>query len=109
MNRRRHTQTLTYWAPQAENRFGEEGFAAPVAIEGRWENRQERVTIPTGEEIISKAFAYSDIVLAIGGFVAPGSHVGQANPALIATAEQIKGNTEVTSLRTNTLVRAAIL
>lgn len=109
MNRRRYTQTLTYWAPEAENDFGEEGLAAPVTVEGRWENRQERAVTPSGEEIISKAFAYSDSSLAIGGYLAVGSHLGQLNPLLIDGAEQIKGNTEIPSLRTNTVVKAVIL
>lgn len=109
MNRRRHTQTLTYWAPLGENAFGEEGFGAPVVINGRWEARQEKVTIPSGTEIVSKAFAYSDVKMAINGYVALGSFGTTPNPLAVPEAELILGNIEVASLRTNTNVRAVIL
>jgi hypothetical protein len=106
--RRRYTQTITYWPPTSENDWGEEGFEAPQTIDGRWENRQERAVTPSGEEIISKAFVYSEATLAIGGYVVLGSSVA-TNPIGVEGAEQIKGNTWVPSLRTNTEVKAAIL
>lgn len=108
-NRRRYTQELTYWAPATENDFGEEAFAPPEVISGRWENRQDNVVSASGEEIVSKAFAYVDATLAVEGYLALGNHVGQANPTLVSGAEQIKGTIEVSSLRTNTEVKAVIL
>ena len=108
-NRRRHTQTLTYWAPASENDYGEEAFAAPVVVPGRWEERHDQVVSAKGDQIVSKAFAYSDVAMAVEGYVALGDYTGQANPHLIDDAEIIKGIIEVPSLRTNTVVRAAIL
>lgn len=89
--------------------FGEEGFAAPVLLSGRWENRQDQAITPSGQEFVSKAFVYTDEKLALEGYVALGDFTGQANPHLIDEAEQVKGITEIPSLRTNTLVRTAIL
>lgn len=108
-NRRRHTQKLTYWAPSAENDYGEEGFQAPVVVFGRWEERQDQVVSATGEQMVSKAFVYSDTKMDAEGYVALGDYSGQANPLAIDGAWQIKGTTEVPSLRTNTVVRAAFL
>lgn len=108
-NRRRYTQELTYWAPAEENDFGEEAFEAPVAISGRWENRQDKVVTASGEEIVSKAFAYVDVDLQIEGYLALGNHLDQTNPTMVEAAEEIKGTIVISSLRTNTEVKAIIL
>ena len=100
---------MTYWAPAAENDHGEEGFAAPVVVPGRWEERQDQVVSATGEQMVSKAFVYSDISMVAEGYVALGDLSAQANPHEADGAWIIKGTIEVPSLRTNTLVRAAIL
>ena len=109
MNRRRYTQTLTYWAPAASNSYGEESFSAPSVIEGRWENRQDKVITTTGEEILAKVLAYVEASVAIGGYLALGSYAAQSNPLAVGGAHQIQGITELSSLRTNTVVRAAVL
>src|SRR5690349_5627318 len=100
---------LTYWAPTGSNRFGIQGFDAPILIKGRWEDKNEEFTTIGGETIVSRAIALVDRPLLVDGYLANGDLTAQAEPSAIPVAFEIKGFNETPDLRSVTSVRKAVM
>lgn len=90
-------QSATYWAPQG---YGAEGevFAAPVAVNCRWENIAELFLAPNGEEATSRAVVYTEDPLVLGGYLLLGTSAA-ANPASVAGAFKIRQSVSIPDLR----------
>ena len=72
--RRMRKQHAVWWQRSATpNRFGRYGFAAPVEIDCRWEDRVESFVDPQGEEKLSNAMVYVDRILSVGDRLKRGS------------------------------------
>lgn len=106
---RGYTQDITYWAPAGDNRYGDDTFAAPVKLRGRWEDRQEQVYLASGEESVSKAIVFISAEVDEEGYIAIGDHTAQADPTAVAGAQQIRATASIPSMRSNEIERRAIL
>ena len=85
------TQDATYWAPGANDGFGNVNFtASPVAIKCRWETRGVLFRNADGEEKTSEAVVYVDRELSVKGYVALGDHTGESDPTGVDGAREIR-------------------
>jgi hypothetical protein len=91
--------TVTYWAPLGRNDYGMRAFAQPVKIVGRWEDRVEQARNQDGEEITSKAVAFTKDALQPEGYLAIGDHVNVADPLAVANALEIRAVQSVPNVR----------
>lgn len=62
-------EDLTYWPPDANTASGGSTFGAPVAIKGRWQDRQVLFRDAQGRERVSEAVVYVDRELVTGGYL----------------------------------------
>lgn len=65
--------TLTYWAPQGMDGFGNMQFAAPVQITGRWENSKRLITDDQGNQVMTAAVVAVDQDVENEGFLFRGT------------------------------------
>lgn len=82
---RMRKQTATYWSTTPDGYGGVE-FSAPVAIECRWEDKQERFVDETGRETVSRSIVYVDRDLEVGGYLALGDY--SASTSTTTTGEE---------------------
>ena len=100
---------ITYWAPEQNDRFGVRSFAAPILINGRWENRTEEVATQGGDLINSKAIIMVDRDLLTQGYLALGDFTGQNEPSAVLSASEIRAYRDGADLRSVSRVREAVL
>jgi hypothetical protein len=106
---RKMNQVITYWAPLGQNDYGEQTFAAPVALSGRWEANVGTIRTPSGEETAAKATIWTLEPLALEGYVALDDLTVVDNPSLVAEASEIRDVISTPSMRTNELERRALV
>jgi len=74
-------QDVTYWAPtSAPNRYGQEGFEAPVKLRGRWEEHETQVRNAQGDIVTSTTRVFLNQKVAIQGRLVLGDLTGSATP-----------------------------
>lgn len=100
-------QDITYWAPTANNEYGHAGFAAPVLIKGRWQDKVQQVRKPNGEEVTSSAEVFVDRDVADSGYLMLGDQTAQATPP--EGAREIQSYASVPDLRNLDSERKAYL
>lgn len=103
-------QEITYWAPQAggaSNDFGHATLAAPVKIYGRWENREQLIRKPNGDEAVSVAEVWVDTDVDINGYLVLGDYTGESSP--VAAAREIQDYRTNPDLRNLETERRAFL
>jgi hypothetical protein len=106
--RNKGNQDITRWASQGKNRYGEDTFAAPVVVKGRWEDRNEEVQTLRGETIISRSIVYLQEGVEIGDYLALGDYSAVSDPEL-ASALEVQAKFTIPSLRTNRSEHRAVL
>lgn len=99
---------LTYWAPGAQNDYSVVTFAAPKRIRGRWQDHVLQITKPNGDEAISRAVAFVDRDVVVGGYLAEGDQTHAADPHL-AGAYEIQAFQRTPDLRNLSTERRAYL
>lgn len=67
--KRNMRQVATYWPPAGNDGSGLVSFGSPETIACRWQNKNDRVTSPSGEEFVSKAVVYTEKQLDLGGYL----------------------------------------
>jgi hypothetical protein len=73
-------QDITYWPPSGgQNEFGHAIMGTPEVIKGRWENMNQQIRKPSGEEVMSRAEVFVDRDLQISGFLAQGDQTAAAD------------------------------
>lgn len=82
-------QDATYWGPGSPSGFGTVGWAAPVLIKCRWEDKNELFIGPEGQELRSTSVVYVDRELTERGYLALGDHTADATPT--DDAREIRG------------------
>jgi len=103
-------QDITYWAPTGEDQYGQQTYAPPIIIKGRWEDRNEEVTTIGGEAIVSAAIVYCDRDLAVDGYLALGDVTAAQNPTLLPDrAAPIQAFQHIPDLRNVSADRKAVL
>ena len=103
---RNYTEPITYWGAPTPDGEGGESFAAPVALAGRWEDRNDEFNTPTGETMISRSTVFVTTDLQIGGYLLRGASV-VASPTT-AGAQEIKAFIKVPAIRYNDYERRAL-
>lgn len=104
-----YNQTVTYWAEAVLDGFGERTFSSPIALTGRWEARTDLKIDFEGEIKPSKAVAYLQQDVVLGGFLAEGDQTGTADPTTLDTAYIIKTFEKIRSISGNELIRKVML
>lgn len=69
MGQRHLHQTLTYWPPSAEDRYGKPVSGTPVQKACRWEDRTDEVQSKTGQQVTSRSRVFLDDDVDIDGYV----------------------------------------
>lgn len=92
-------QDITYWAPAAQNAYGERTFDTPVVLKGRWEDQIDLARNMQGEEITSKASVYLSGDVIEGGWLAPGDQTDLADPRQAVGSTEVKAFSAIPDLR----------
>jgi len=102
-------QTVTLWVT-SPNGSGGDTFAAPVAISGRWEDRQETfIGQIDRREQVSKAIVYTDRKVSVGDYLALGDHTAVFDPTAVEGADKVQRYQAFPDLRCLELVHKSIL
>lgn len=91
-------QTITYWAPASEDRFGGKTYSAPIPLRGRWEDRAEQLRDDKGQPIVSKSRVYVDTPVLPAGYLKQGEDTA-VDPTQVEGAEEIRVIASVPDLR----------
>lgn len=100
--------SLTYWAPNGSDRYGKMQFAAPITVNGRWEDKQQEFISPTGDTLTSKSVAYALQPILIDGYLYNGTSAA-SDPRSVTGARQVRQSLRVPSLSTLEEVVQAIM
>lgn len=99
------TQTVTWWARQSIDQFGDPSFAAPIALAHasgngvRWQSRSEKFINPNGDEEQSRAVVWSAThAFGVGDYLYLGSSV-VVNPESVDDADQVRQAEEFPDIR----------
>lgn len=103
-----YNMTITYWSPSTPNGYGGYNFAPPTQFLGRWEDKSEEITSPTGDKFISRSTVFVPADVAVGGYLMLGPS-NDADPTVLATAYAIRQFIKVPSIRNIENERRAIL
>ena len=101
-------QTITYWANPTSDGWGGSTFDTPVAITGRWEDRQELYRDADGQEVLSHAVVFVGQDVDIKGYLYLGTSVA-ANPKNVDGAREIKSFRKIPNLKATAFARKAWL
>lgn len=105
-----YPDTVTYWASAGESLYGaQNAFDNPVAIEGRWEERQEQAISPQGTEFVTRAVVFVAQAVTLGSYLAHGDQTANADPTVLSDAYEIKGLSSIPDLRNMVTERKALL
>lgn len=105
-----YPQQVTYWANTGESLYGaQNAFAAPIVIEGRWEDRQEQAIGMNGEEFVTKAVVYVARAIELGSYLAEGDQTSFNDPTIIPGAHEVKSFSSIPDLRNVVTERKALL
>jgi hypothetical protein len=95
---RQMKQTITYWAPSTTDVYGKKTYASPVALTGRWEEKQEIFRDKTGKDIMSKARIFLQQAVVIDGYLYLGTSAG-SDPTTVSGAWEIQAVGRMPDLR----------
>lgn len=100
-----------YWAPGnggKQDRYGKYVYdVEPVEIYCRWDEKQETIVLPNGDDFVSTVTVYVDLDLAFGGVLWHGLLVSR--PSSPPEVNIIRGKMSVTKLRNTETLRAVYL
>jgi len=102
-----YTDDITYWGAPTPDGEGGETFAAPVPLKGRWEDRNDEFTTPTGESAVSRATVFLQQDVVVGGYLMLGTSAAPI-PANEANAQEIRAFIKVPAIRHNWYERRAL-
>ncbi len=91
-------QIVTYWPKGERNGFGQIEYEIPRIIKARWEDKQMLFIDDSGEESTSRAVVYSEMPLAVEGYLFQGETAEQ-NPISLAAAYRIKAAVVMRNLK----------
>lgn len=66
-------QTAIYWARTTIDVYGQYSYEAPVQIDCRWDEVQDKFITPEGNEEVSKAVVYVDRDMSVGDYLKLGT------------------------------------
>ena len=101
-------QAVTYWAYSGIDGWGAVTYAAPVAITGRWEDKQVLFRDAEGQEVLSNAIVYVSQAVIIKGYLYLGTSVA-VNPLDVSGAKEIRNYDITPNLKATAYLRKAWL
>ena len=101
-------QTATYWAKASKDGFGKLTFSAPVAINVRWQGKQELFVNSQGKEELSQSVIYLGQDVGNDDYLYLGTSV-ITNPALVTGAYPVKAFSKTVDISGLVAVRKAWL
>lgn len=102
-----YTDDITYWGAPVPDGEGGQTFTAPVALKGRWEDRNDEFTTPTGERAVSRATVFLQNDVVTGGYLMKGTSVNTV-PTAEPNAQEIRAFIKVPAIRHNWYERRAL-
>jgi hypothetical protein len=87
------SQQATYWEPGSVDAFGRRTFTTdPVLVACRWQDQENMIRTPQGNEIVTDSVVYVGQVVAEGGRLALGDFTEDAygDPADVPGAREIR-------------------
>jgi len=100
--------SITYWAPGTVDRYGNQGFSAPVTIKGRWEKINELFIGPGGQEERSESVVYVNQDLVSRGYLYLGVSI-DIDPTVVDDAREIRAFMKIPSPSGRKFERSAML
>lgn len=105
-----YPQQVTYWANTGESLYGaQNAFAAPVLLEGRWEDKQVQAVSQSGVEFVTHAVVFVPQMVTLGGYLALDDQTTSADPTVLPDAYEIKSIVSVPDLRNVVTERRVML
>lgn len=89
---------VTYWGTPTPDGFGGFTYATPRLSRGRWQDRQELYVDRAGQQVRSRAMAWTLHDLEIDGYLAFGDFTGQADPTKVVPAHRIEALEQIPAL-----------
>lgn len=107
-------QKVVFWGSPTPNGFGGHTFAAPVEINGRWEDRNDLYVDSAGKQQVSMSVVYVDTDLVLNGYLYLGelTEIGSGdedNPEGFAEAFRINAYKKTPNLKATAFERKAWL
>lgn len=96
---RKYPHTLTWWDQSGTyTASGDEAYATPVQVKGRWEERCETFLDEKGEEAVSRAVCYlQEQDVSVGDWLMLGTS-STASPVAVSGAYRVRGWAKVPSV-----------
>lgn len=104
-----YRQIATYWGSPSQGGAGEVTFAAPIRMQCRWEDKNEKFIDAAGAEKTSRSIVWTFSELEVGGYLIQGDQTGVADPTSLQDAMEIKRSDEIPDLRLLNYERKAYL
>lgn len=101
-------ETITYWAPNGVDNFGDPSFASPISLQAKWEDRTELFIDESGREQRSRSVVYVDTDVLIGGYLTRGIS-SATNPLGVTNAFMIKDYKKISDFEVTVHERRAML
>lgn len=97
-------QSGTYWGSPVEDGYGGFTFATPVAINCRWELKQELFIDGKGKEKVSAAIVYLEQDIDLGGYLYLGTSA-ESNPKDVEGSYTIKSFSKIPDIKGTSFTR----
>jgi len=97
-------QTATLWRYSNVDGWGGKSFSSPVAIDCRWEDKQEQVVDTHGQEVLSAARVYVDTDITTGSYLYLGTST-ESTPTDQSGAREVIAFAKVPNLKGTEFVR----
>lgn len=104
-------QKITWWSVTGADGFGGDVIAAPVVVQGRWQDKAETfIGQVDRRELISSAVVYLESQdIAVGDYLANGDQSATQNPSILKGAYKVQRWQKSPDLRSLEYVRKAFL
>lgn len=86
---------LTYWPPGENTGFGKVSLGDPVALTGRWQDRQDLFRDAEGREVVSEAVVYVSMLLENGGWLYLGTSMEIEPPAAAREVRAVQSSPDL--------------
>lgn len=102
-----YKDTVTYWGAPVASGYGGTAYAAPIELKARWEDRNDEISTPSGDQIITRSTVFVKQDVEVGGYLYLGSSV-DADPLVVAGAQMIRAFIKIPDIRSVEYERRAL-
>lgn len=101
-------QTITHWAFNGVDSAGDQSFATPVTLTGRWEEKNEIGIGADGEEFTSNAVLFLPSDIPVNDYVFLGTSV-VSDPVTLINAFKVKSFSKIPTMDATDFERKAMI